>query len=158
MDCKNVRLLYTVFRDGSVDEELKKEVLNHIKKCKSCRRLFETMYSITSCVKTYKPLVPEVGVFGKILERIETVPRRKTLLEVRWVLAYVFIFLFIAGFSFGIIRRINTKKQMIAKKKQEELFKRKDKYIMDYGQFEKGQVIYTIPAKDNSVKMVEISY
>ncbi|MCK4576670.1 hypothetical protein KAU34_09705, partial [candidate division WOR-3 bacterium] len=101
MDCKNVRSLYTVFRDGSVDEEFKKEVLDHIKKCKSCRRLFETMYSITSCVKTYKPLVPEVGVFGKILERIETVPRRKTLLEVRWVLAYVFIFLFIAGFSFG---------------------------------------------------------
>ena len=47
---------------------------------------------------------------------------------------------------------------MIAQKQQEQSIKREGKYIMDYGQFEKGQVIYSVPGVGNTIQVVETSY
>ena len=47
---------------------------------------------------------------------------------------------------------------MLAEKQQKQLIKREGKYIMDYGQFEKGQVIYSVPGAGNTIQVVETSY
>lgn len=158
MHCKIVRALYTVFQEGDINEVRKKKVIEHIKKCDSCRKLYESLDKITSLAGTYKNFKPEKDTIEQILERIKTVPRTRSFLEPRWVIAYTTIFIIIAAASFGIFRRMNAKKQLVALTKQEELFKRKGKYIMDYGQFEKGNVIYTIPGEGYSVKVIETSY
>jgi len=158
MDCKKVRLLYTDFLEGSIDKQKKREVLEHNKTCDKCRKLYETLNCITSLAGTYERFEPEVGLADKILRRFETIPRGGKFLNPRWVAVCTIMLLFIAGFSIGMFRKIALNKQLIVKKKQEELIRREGKYIIDYGQFEKGQVIYTFPGKGNTVQIVETSY
>jgi len=158
MNCKSVRSLYTAFCEKTLNDDIIKEVVKHIKECDSCRKLYESLDRITSFTNKYETLRPESDTMERILKRIGTIPQTKKLLGPRWIIAYATLFLIIAGASFGIFHRMNVKRQILAKKKQEELYKRKNRYIMDYGQFEKGNVIYSIPGEGNSVKMVEISY
>ncbi|TET79886.1 MAG: hypothetical protein E3J41_00740 [Candidatus Cloacimonadota bacterium] len=158
MNCKNVKSLYTAFREKNLNDVTKNEVVKHIKECDSCRKLYESLDRITSFTNKYETLRPESDTMERILKRIGTIPQTKKLLGPRWIIAYATLFVIIAGTSFGIFHRMNVKRQILAKKKQEELYKRKNRYIMDYGQFEKGNVIYSIPGEGNSVKMVEISY
>lgn len=158
MDCKKVRVLYTLFKDGSLEPLLAKEVSEHIHACQECRQLFDSLDRITKVAGTIKEVKPKEQVIDRILEKIEFIPATRWFLDRRWVFAYTIVILFIAGFSFGLIRRIAIQKNLIAQKQEEQLIKRDGKYIMDYGQFEKGQVIYSVPGAGNTIQVVETSY
>jgi hypothetical protein len=120
--------------------------------------LYERLDIISSYAGTYENLSPETGLVEKVLDRVDSIPHVRTFAKTRWIVAYAVIFLLITCTSFGIFLRTNKKKQMLAKKKQEELYFRNTKYILDHGQFEKGKVIYRIPSNDYSVKVIEVSY
>jgi hypothetical protein len=158
MDCKKVRSLYTLLKDGNLDDQLKGEVSEHIRECHACKHLFDSLDRITMVAGTFKEVKPEEHVIERILGEFESTPERRWFLAPRWVIVYAVLLLFVAGFSFGIIRRLNLQKQMIAQKQQEQEIKREGRYIMDYGQFEKGQVIYSVPGVGNTIQVVETSY
>lgn len=158
MDCKNVRALYTLFRDGSLEPLPAKEVSEHIHACQECRQLYDSLDRITKVAGTIKEVKPNEQVIDRVLERIKAIPASRWFLDRRWVFAYTIVILFVAGFSFGLIRRISIQKKLIAQKQEEQLIKREGKYIMDYGQFEKGRVIYSVPGAGNTIQVVETSY
>ena len=158
MNCKKVRSLYTDYHDKGIDKDTENGVLDHISKCEDCRKLYERLDTITSYAGKYENLSPETGLVEKMLDRVDSIPHVRTFAKTRWIVAYAVIFLLITCTSFGIFLRMNKKKQMLAKKKQEELYFRNNRYILDYGQFEKGKVIYRIPSNDYSVKVIEVSY
>jgi hypothetical protein len=159
MHCRKVRTLYTAFSGGELDKKIEKEVTEHLKKCENCRRLFAVVDKISSFAGTYEEVKPNSSLFADILKGIEPIPAKESSLKLKWAFIYTFLFLFIAGFSFGLIRKaIKNKQQMIAKKQEEKVIKREDRYIMDYGKFEKGQVIYSVPGRENSVQVIEVSY
>lgn len=158
MDCKKVRSLYTLFRDDNLDGLTKSEVTQHVHVCQECKRLFASLDKITTVAGTFKEAKPKESVIEQVLGQFENDPVRRWFLAPRWVVAYAVVILFIAGFSVGLIRRINMQKQMIAQKQQEQSIKREGRYIMDYGQFEKGQVIYSVPGAGNTIQVVETSY
>jgi len=158
MKCRKVRALYTAFKDLELDKNLEKEVLKHIKRCDNCRTLYSTLDVVVSFAGKYEEVEPEGLVIDKILDRVKTQKQERKVPKPVFVITYAALFLFIVVISFGIMHRINVKNQLIAQKKQEELIKRKNRYIMDYGQFEKGRVIYTIPDNGYSAKVIETSY
>lgn len=159
MHCKKVRKLYTSFSGGGLDKKTEEEVTEHLKKCENCHRLFSTADKIASFAGTYEEVKPNSSAFLNIVNRIEPIPAKEFSLKLKRVFIYTFLFLFIAGFSFGLIRKtVKNKQQMIAKKQKEKVIKREDRYMMDYGKFEKGQVIYSVPGRENSVQVIEISY
>ncbi len=158
MDCIKVRALYTLLRDGNLDDQLKADVLEHIKKCQACKRLYDTLDRVTLVAGTFEAEKPEEHMIERIVEQCESVPAGRWFFAPRWVVAYAIVLLFMAGFSFGLIRRVRIQKEMIAQKQNEQLIEREGKYIMDYGQFEKGQVIYSVPGAGNTIQVVETSY
>jgi predicted anti-sigma-YlaC factor YlaD len=158
MDCMKVRSLYTLFRDGSLDDLLKADVSEHIKKCEACKRLFDTLDRVTLVAGTFEKAKPEERMIERLVEQCESAPAGRWFFAPRWVIGYAIVLLFIAGFSFGLIRRVRIQKEMIAQKQKEQLIEREGKYIMDYGQFEKGQVIYSVPGAGNTIQVVETSY
>lgn len=159
MHCKKVRTLYTAFTEGELDKKTEEEVKEHLKMCEDCRKLFATADKISSFAGTYEEVKPKSSTFSNILERVEPMPAKEHSLKLRWAFIYTVLFLFIAGFSFGLIHKaIKNKQQMIAKKQAEKEIKREDRYMMDYGKYEKGQVVYSVPGRENSVQVIEVSY
>jgi predicted anti-sigma-YlaC factor YlaD len=157
MECEKVRSLYTVFKEGNLDEAREREISEHIGGCRECKQLYNSLDKITTAARTFEEEKPQEQVIESILTQFENTPERRWFLAPRWVIAYTILLLFIAGFSIGLIRRINIQKQMVAQKK-EQMIRREGKYIMDYGQFEKGQVIYSVPGAGNTIQVVETSY
>ena len=159
MNCKKVRSLYTNFNDGSLDNTTKQEVLNHLEVCKKCNELYRKLDKITSFAGTYENLKPASNVVENILRKIEKIPQTTWLTKPRWVLVYAALAAFLFAISFGIIKNVIIKNHSIAKNKQrsETLYSDRDRYIMDYGQFDKGKVIYAVPS-GGSVKIIETSY
>jgi hypothetical protein len=158
MDCKKVRSLYTLFKDGDLDEHTKDEISRHIRECRGCERVFASLERITGTARTCKALRPKPEVIEDVIRQFDEVPVGRWFLAPRWVIGYAVVILFIAGFSIGLIRRVNINKQMIVQQREEQEVKREGRYIMDYGQFEKGQVIYAVPGSGNTVQVVETSY
>jgi len=158
MNCRKVRVLYTLFRDKSLNVQQTKEVSEHIKMCEQCKDLYDELDRITSYAKTFERVKPNPESLENILRTIEIAPQKRWFIKPHWVIAYGTIFVLLIGFSFSLIHRMNVKKQLIAKKQEEELLKHNKKYIMDYGEFQKGKPIYTIPSNGHSVKVMETSY
>jgi predicted anti-sigma-YlaC factor YlaD len=158
MDCKKVRSLYTLFREGELDSDTCKKIQEHLSDCSECLSLFASIDRIASLAGTYEDVQPESGIVDKVIDRFEETPYVRWFLKPRLVFAYTAVLLFLIGFSFGLIRRMNIRRQIYAKKKIEKLYERNNRYIIDYGNFENGQVIYSVPNKDNTVKVIEVSY
>ncbi len=158
MNCRQVKLLYTAFRDKDLDKDSEREVLEHIKGCDSCRILYSTLDVVTSFAGQYEEIKPASRVIDGILKRIETQRGKARFLKPSFVIIYGTLLFFIVIISLGIFHRVSVKRQLIARKKQEEMIKNRNRYIMDYGHFDKGRVVYTVQDNGYSVKVIETSY
>lgn len=109
MNCDQLRELYTAFRDGELDAQLRSEVEDHLAECPACAQLYTELDALRESIADAPSLAVPAGLSERVIAQVKQARPKPWIYRVGWQLGVAAMLVLVVG-SYALMSQIGGMK------------------------------------------------